>query len=441
MSQAFDARPHRTLLVLSFPVLLSLIAEPLTALVDTAFVSKLGDGPTAALGVGTTLLSATFWIFNFLSVGTQSEVARFAGAGQFDRAREQNALALLLAACFGMGMFVLGWPFAGWLAEAMGAEAATQDEAVTYFRIRLLAAPAVLMTATAFGSLRGLQNMRVPMLIAILVNVINIGLDAVLILGAGPIPAYGIAGAAWATLAAQWLGCGLAIFAVVRALGRPARISFDGAPRLLRVGGDMFVRTGLLTLFLVFATRAATRIGDEAGAAHHAIRQIWLFTALALDALAVSAQSLVAWYLGQERYDGARRVAAVCCSWSFALGLLLVVVMLLGEDWVAAAIVPTEARALFATAWFWGALAQPFNALCFATDGLHWGSRDYRYLRNVMVTASIFGFLGLHAIESTAAGALESVWLVTGGWILVRASFGMLRIWPGIGTSPFRAPS
>jgi MATE family multidrug resistance protein len=209
----------------------------------------------------------------------------------------------------------------------------------------------------------------------------------------------------------------------------------------LRVGGDMFVRTGLLTLFLVFATRAATRIGDEAGAAHHAIRQIWLFTALALDALAVSAQSLVAWYLGQERYDGARRVAAVCCSWSFALGLLLVVVMLLGEDWVAAAIVPTEARALFATAWFWGALAQPFNALCFATDGLHWGSRDYRYLRNVMVTASIFGFLGLHAIESTAAGALESVWLVTGGWILVRASFGMLRIWPGIGTSPFRAPS
>ena len=104
MSQhAFDQRPHRTLLVLSVPVLLSLIAEPLTALVDTAFVSELGDGPMAALGVGTTLLSAVFWIFNFLSVGTQSEVARFAGAGQLDRARDQNALALTLAGAFGIG--------------------------------------------------------------------------------------------------------------------------------------------------------------------------------------------------------------------------------------------------------------------------------------------------------------------------------------------------
>lgn len=439
MSKAFDERPHRTLLVLSFPVLLSLIAEPLTGLVDTAFVSKLGDGPVAALGVGTTLLSAVFWIFNFLSVGTQSEVARFAGAGQMDRAREQNALALLLAACFGLGMLILGWPFAAWLAEAMGAKASTLDDAVSYFRIRLFAAPAVLLTATAFGSLRGLQNMRVPMAIAILINVLNMGLDAMLILGFGPIPAYGLAGAAWATLAAQWAGCFLAVGAVVRALGKPQRLSFDGAPQLLRVGGDMFVRTGLLTLFLVFATRAATRIGDEAGAAHHAVRQIWLFTALALDALAVSAQSLVAWYLGRDEIAGARRVASVCCTWSFGLGVLLTIAMLLGEPWIARELVPPEAHAVFAGAWFWGALAQPFNSLCFATDGLHWGSRDYRYLRNVMIAASVVGLFGLHQLDEQAPDALESVWLVTGGWILIRASFGMLRIWPGIGGSPFRA--
>ncbi|MAW60522.1 MAG: MATE family efflux transporter [Planctomycetes bacterium] len=435
----FDQRPHRTLLVLSVPVLLSLIAEPLTGLVDTAFVSDLGDGPAAALGVGTTLLSGVFWIFNFLSVGTQSEVARFAGAGQLDRAREQNALALTLAACFGLGMLVIGWPLAPWLAEAMGARGQTTDDAVVYFRVRLFAAPAVLLTATAFGSLRGLQSMRVPMAIALLVNALNIVLDAVLIPGAGPIPGYGLAGAAWATLLAQWIGCACALAAAFQALGRPTRISFQGAPQLLRIGGDMFVRTGLLTLFLVFATRAATRIGDEAGAAHHAIRQVWLFTALALDALAVSAQSLVGWYLGQGRVEGARRVAGVCCGWSFAMGLALTLAMLLGESTIAGLLVPSEAHAVFATAWLWGAWAQPFNALCFATDGLHWGTRDYRYLRNVMVLASAAGLLALRAIDPSAPGALESVWLVTGGWILVRASFGMLRIWPGLGASPFRA--
>lgn len=442
MSQhAFDQRPHRTLLVLSVPVLLSLIAEPLTALVDTAFVSELGDGPMAALGVGTTLLSAVFWIFNFLSVGTQSEVARFAGAGQLDRARDQNALALTLAGAFGIGMLVVGWPLAPWFAELMEAKGKTADDAVAYFRIRLFAAPAVLLTATAFGSLRGLQNMRVPMAIALLVNALNIALDAVLILGAGPIPAYGIAGAAWATLVAQWIGAGCALSAVFAALGRPKRLSFEGAPQLLQVGGDMFVRTGLLTVFLILATRAATRIGDEAGAAHHAIRQVWLFTALALDALAVSAQSLVGWYLGKGRTEGARRVAAVCCGWSFGMGAALTAGMALGEDWVASVLVPSEAHALFASAWFWAAWAQPANALCFATDGLHWGSRDYRYLRNVMILASGLGWLGLRAIDPTHPDALESVWLVTGAWILVRASFGMLRIWPGIGASPFRPSS
>lgn len=436
---AFDRRPHRTLLALSFPVLLSLIAEPLTGLVDTAFVSKLGDGPVAALGVGTTLLSAVFWIFNFLSVGTQSEVARLAGAGELERAREQNALALTLAAGFGLAMLVVGWPLAAWLAERMGAVGQTADDAVVYFRIRLFAAPAVLMTATAFGSLRGLQNMRVPMAIALLINALNIGLDAVLILGWGPVPAYGMAGAAWATLAAQWIGCLAALVAVKHGLGRPQRLDLSGAGALLRIGGDMFVRTGLLTLFLIFATRSATKISDEAGAAHHAIRQVWLFTALALDALAVSAQSLVAWFLGQGKLDGARRVASVCCGWSFGMGVLLLVAMLVGEDLVARLLVPPGAQAVFGAAWLWSAWAQPANALCFATDGLHWGSRDFRFLRNGMLLASLVGFVGLSQLDLQRADALNGVWLVTFAWIAVRASWGMLRIWPGIGASPFRS--
>ena len=76
----FVARPHRTLIALSVPVLISLIAEPITGLVDTAFVARLGAGPLAALGVGTVLLSSTLWVFNFLGVGTQTEVAHAFGA-------------------------------------------------------------------------------------------------------------------------------------------------------------------------------------------------------------------------------------------------------------------------------------------------------------------------------------------------------------------------
>ena len=84
----FVRSPHRTLVSLSIPVLISLIAEPLTGLADTAFVARLGSAPLAALGVGTVLLSSVFWIFNFLGIGTQTEVARALGAGRRERAKE-----------------------------------------------------------------------------------------------------------------------------------------------------------------------------------------------------------------------------------------------------------------------------------------------------------------------------------------------------------------
>ncbi len=436
---AFDRRPNRVFLALSLPVLLSLIAEPLTALVDTAFISRLGSASQAALGVGTTLLSAIYWIFNFLSVGIQSEVARYSGAGQRDKARENTALALSLALLFGLALLILGWPSASWLAARMGAGDASAADAVTYLRIRLLAAPAVLLTATAFGAMRGLQQMRVPMVVALLVNALNIGLDALLIFGAGPLPAYGIAGAAWASTISQWIGAALALAAVGSALGLPRRLVLDGAPALLRIGGDMFVRTGLLTLFLILGTRAATRIGDEAGAAHHAIRQVWLFSALLLDAFAVSAQSLVGWYFGAGRIAGARKVAVLACGWGLATGVLLGAAMLVGADWVARALVPEEARAAFRQPWLWAALLMPANALCFATDGLHWGSRDYRYLRNAMVLATLAGVIGLAAVKPGDPQALVLLWQVTGIWVAIRTCAGMLRIWPGLGNSPYRA--
>ena len=93
----FLRAPHRTLMALSFPVLLSLIAEPLTGLTDTAFVARLGATSLAALGVGTMALSSMFWVFNFLGIGGQTEVAQALGRRDPERARQITSLALLLS--------------------------------------------------------------------------------------------------------------------------------------------------------------------------------------------------------------------------------------------------------------------------------------------------------------------------------------------------------
>jgi MATE family multidrug resistance protein len=432
----FLRSPHRTFFSLSLPVLLSLVAEPLTGLADTAFVSRLGAAPLAALGVGTVVLSSVFWMFNFLGIGTQTEVARSVGAGDGSRACEINGLALALSALFGLGWLVVGMLGADMAAAGMGASGEVHQSATLYLRIRLLAAPAVLVTTAAFGTLRGLQDMRTPLRIAVTINVLNIVLDGVLIFGMGPVPAFGIAGAAWATVAAQTLGGLWALMAVRARLGLPARVHGRDARRLLVVGRDLFLRTGLLTLFLLLTTRAATRIGAEAGAAHQAIRQVWLFTALLLDAFAATAQSLVGYFRGAGRLPVMRRVAFIACAWSLGTGVLLGLAMWLGQAAVARWLVPTAAQPVFFAAWLVAAAMMPINALSFATDGIHWGTSDYRFLRNAMLLATALGTGGLLFLGS-GPGALTLVWVVTAGWVLVRAVLGVARIWPGIGASPF----
>jgi Na+-driven multidrug efflux pump len=237
----FVRRPHRTLLRLTLPVLISLIAEPLTGLADTAFIARLGAAPLAALGVGTVLMSSVFWVFNFLGIGTQTEVAHATGSADAEGARDATGLALALATAIGCGIALLGWPFLDAAARFMSNDVEVQNGAVAYLRIRLLAAPAVLVTVAAFGALRGLQDMRTPLRIALGINALNLALDPLLIFGAGPVPALGIAGAAWATLVAQTIGA-VAAWLVA---GATSSIPTRPAPTAPSVRPGLWAGTGI----------------------------------------------------------------------------------------------------------------------------------------------------------------------------------------------------
>jgi MATE family multidrug resistance protein len=208
--------------------------------------------------------------------------------------------------------------------------------------------------------------------------------------------------------------------------------------KLFQIGRDLFVRTGLLTAFFIFTTRAATRIGADAGAAHQAIRQVWAFTALFLDAFAITGQSLIGYFLGPGRLEQARRVARLVCVWSLATGIFLSAGMLLGQSWIMRLLLPPSATKIFFSAWLVAVISQPINALAFATDGIHWGTGDFRFLRNVMIAATTFGAAAIYLLDETASGALTWIWLITALWITLRAALGMVRIWPGIGHTPLK---
>lgn len=434
----FLHRPNQTILALSIPVLFSLIAEPITGLVDTAFVKELGAAPLAALGIGTALLSAFFWIFNFIGISAQTEVAQAIGRGNQDRACSISSLAMILSLVFGALIILVIYPFAAMFSVWLGAEGAVLSAATTYTQVRLWGAPAVLISFAGFGVLRGMQDMRTPLWIAVAINALNIVLNYPLIFGWGMIPALGIAGAATASVISQWAGALVVMLMIQRKLGFRFAFTRRDVLALFQVGGDMFVRTGLLTLFLLLATRVANQIGEDAGAAHQAIRTVWFFSALLMESFAVTSQSLVGYFLGAEQVNTARHAAAVTTRWGLGTGFALTLAMLLLSSPVAMLLVPPEAIPVFWGGWIISALAQPINALAFITDGIHWGTADYRFLRNAMIVATLTGAITLLLIDPRASWAFIAVWGTTLLWGAVRGALGIGRIWPGIGVSPLR---
>jgi MATE family multidrug resistance protein len=437
----FLDRPNRTLLRMAVPVLFSLVAEPLTGLADTAFVARLpGSEPVAALGVGTMAFSAIFWAFAFLGIATQTEVAHSIGRGDHGRAVKVISLACLLAASIGLALLAISVWFLVPIAAVFGAEGLVNDLAREYMLYRLLGAPAVLVSLACFGGLRGAQDMRTPLYVAVGVNAVNILLDWALVFGVGSIPGMGVAGAAIASTASQWVGAFWCLAVVHRTLGLTWRMRGAGMARLMRVGGDLFLRTGGVLVFLTLCTRTANKFGADQGAAFQAIRQFFIFSALFLDAFAITGQSLVGYFLGAADKLAARKVARLVCWWSFCTGVVLCLAMLLGTDFVAWLLVPPAAYAVFGPGWVVVSLSQPIGSLSFATDGIHWGTGDFAYLRNSMLLASAVGAACILAVEAARPDhVLVYIWLVSALWTFIRAGLGLIRIWPGIGRAPLKA--
>jgi len=438
ITHPFTKKPHRTLVGLSIPVLLSLTAEPITALVDTAFISSLGVVPLAALGVGTTALSSLFWMFNFLGIGTQTEVAQHYGKGESEGTGKILSLAVLLSAAFGILLILIIGSSSNWVANLLGASGAVQENAVRYMQIRLFGAPAVLITLAIFGALRGLQDMRTPLWIALGVNVLNLLLDWLLIFGNGPFPAMGVGGSALASTISQWLGALGGLILVARKIGLTTKFNLQDAKNILQVGGDMFVRTGILNIFLAYTTRVANNLGANTGAAHQVIRQVWVFTALFLDAYASTVQSLVGFFIGKGSISWAKRVIRVATSWSIGTGIFLGLLMWIGREIVIQLLVPAASITVFLSAWLISSLSQPINSISFLTDGALWGIGDFRYLRNAMLIASGIGIICMWLLENGSNPKLVWVWGLITIWNGLRALFGWIRIWPGIGKSVFR---
>jgi putative MATE family efflux protein len=400
--------PHdREILRLALPALGALAAEPLYVLADTAIVGHLGRPQIAALGLAGTVLSSAFTIFNFLTYGTTAVVARASGAGRHERAARLAAQALWLSLGIGVALVVVLEAVGGPLLHGLGGHGRSGEYALVYYRIAAVGLPAALVALGGQGYLRGVSNLRRPLEIVVVANVVNIVLEVVFVYGFH----WGIAGSAAGTAIAQ-AGMGIAF---ARELLRPRaasrRPSLEEMRPMMRVGRQIFVRTAALIASFLVAASVCARMGDAEIGAHQIAYQLFIFLALVLDAVAIAGQVIVGRMLGAGDADGAHAAALRMIAWSVVVGGLFAVVLLPLSHVIPRAFTgDPSVLAQAAKLWPFFALMQPLGGAAFALDGILIGASDTAYLMwSMLVASAIF--------VPIAALALALGWGVVGVWI------------------------
>jgi putative MATE family efflux protein len=398
------------------PAFLALVAEPLFLLADAAIVGHLGTPELAALGLAGAVVQTAVGLCVFLAYGTTASVARRVGAGDTRGALTQGVDGVWLAVLIGVTTTAVAAPLSAWLVGLFGPDAVVAGHATTYLRLALLGVTPLLVMMAATGVLRGLQDTRTPLVVAVAGNVANIGLNYLLVYGVD----LGIAGSALGTDVAQ-LGSALALVAVVvraaRREGASLRPDLAGVRRAAHAGLALVVRTLTLRASLLVATYAAATLGATAVATHQLALTIWTFLAFALDAIAIAAQALTGRSLGAGDVAGTRAVTRRMVQWGLVSGvvtglLLAAVAPLLGRLFTE----DPAVRDLLVPVLLVAALFQPVAGVVFVLDGVLIGAGDGRYLAwGGLVVLAVFAPLALLAVRvGDGSHGLAWLWLTFG---------------------------
>ncbi|MEV7146353.1 MATE family efflux transporter [Streptomyces sp. NPDC093084] len=422
--EATRRRHDREIVALAVPAFGALVAEPLFVMADSAIVGHLGTAQLAGLGVASALLTTAVSVFVFLAYATTAAVARRVGAGDLPAAIRQGMDGIWLALLLGLGVIAVALPLAPGIVDLFGASATAGPYATTYLRISALGIPAMLIVLAATGVLRGLQDTRTPLYVAVGGFVANAALNAGLVYGAG----LGIAGSAWGTVIAQCAMAAVYLTVVVRGArkhGASLRPDAAGIRASAQAGAPLLVRTLSLRAVLMIATAVAARLGDADIAAHQIVLSLWSLLAFALDAIAIAGQAIIGRYLGAGDTAGAREACRRMVQWGIATGVVLGLLVVAARPFFLPLFSsdPTV-KDIALPALLIVALSQPISGVVFVLDGVLMGAGDGPYLAGAMVvTLAVFTPVAL--LVPAFGGGLTALWAAMTLMMLTR----MLTLW------------
>lgn len=429
---------HRQVLDLAVPAFLSLIAEPLFLMADSAVIGHVGTLQLAGLGVASTVMSTATGLFVFLAYATTAASARRMGAGDRAGAAQAGVDGAWLSVIIGIvvaALLVFGAPaVASWFGAGPGAA----DAAVQYLRIAGIGIPAMLVTMAVTGVLRGFQDTRTPLVVTVIAFTVNLGLNLWFVLGLG----WGITGSATGTLICQvGMALALVIVFVVRTRGAGASLRFEPAGVLgsLRDGVPLLIRTLALRVSLLLTTWVAARLGVVTLASYQVSMTVWNFLTMALDALGIAGQALTGASLGAGDGSRTRELTALMTRWGAWVGVVLGLgVLALDRVLPLAFSDDPRVRSAMAAGLIVIAVMQPLSGVVFVLDGVLIGAGDGRWLSGaqvVMLAAYLPMIAAVFLAGPSGPAGVVWLWVAFGGFMLVR---GLILAWRARGDAWMR---
>lgn len=439
--------------VIVFPAIVSLAAEPIASLVDTAFIGQIGPVELAAVGVSISIFNIVSKLFNipllnvttsFVAEDEATRGGRVKALGnqayciqgdRYARAKTSNSsqelkyqlqgssdgnnklqlpavsTALVIAAGLGVveaAALVLG---AEYFLNIMGVPTGSPMHlpAEQYLSIRALGAPAAVVSLAVQGVFRGFKDTKTPLYATGVGSIMNAAMDPIFMFTLG----FGVSGAAVTTVVSEYF----IAFALLWNLNKqvillPPKMEELRFDRYLKSGGLLLGRTVAVLVTLTLGTSMAARQGSISMAAHQICLQVWLAVSLLTDSLALAGQALVADAVAKRDYRKAKKVAFRVLQIGLGCGLALAVILFAGfVPFSKLFINDTTVLEIIASGVLFVAGTQPINALAFVFDGLHYGVSDFAYAAYSMIVV----------------GTISSMWLV-----LAPSFLGLAGVWAGL---------
>ncbi|XP_072966533.1 protein DETOXIFICATION 45, chloroplastic isoform X1 [Typha angustifolia] len=441
------------LLLLALPAIVGQAIDPLAQLMETAYIGRLGPLELASAGVAVSIFNIISKLFNIplLSITTSfvAEDISKNSSGQFisDRASQKETFqdakvstkiaermrlpsissSLLLAAGIGIIEAFALFFGSGLFLNIMGVSPASpmRYPSQLFLSLRALGAPAVVVSLAIQGVFRGFKDTKTPLLYVGLGN-----LSSLVLL---PVLAYslhlGVTGAALATVASQYITTILLIWSLSKkAVILPPKIGDLQFGGYIKSGGMLLGRTLSVLITMTLGTSMAARQGPLAMAAHQICLQVWLAVSMLSDALAVSAQALIASSFAKCDYKKVKEVTSCVLKTGVLVGIALAIGLcasfgnlaeLFTKDPGVLQIV--KSGVLFVSA------SQPINALAFIFDGLHYGVSDFSYAASSMMIVGATSSLFL--LYAPSVFGLAGVWAGLTLFMSLRMAAGFLRLW------------